>query len=151
MDKPDYIEATERYVDDIFGPGTGVKHLDFLAKVANRSLREQVQRYHMLESDTSELSREENYLVGMCVLCATKNFGTVALFAKTLLHLGVRKQKLLEATARLSMWIGGLPAVEASFVVQKAVREYERDGFESLRVWFPEAQPAGLSKADDDD
>jgi hypothetical protein len=149
MEKPDYIETTERYVDEIFGPGAGAKHLEFLDKIANRALREQVQRYHVLESDTSELSREENYLLGMCVLCATKNFGTVALFAKTLLHLGVRKQKLLEATARLSMWIGGLPAVEATFVVQKAIREYEREGLESLRVWFPEPAPA-VGSADDD-
>jgi alkylhydroperoxidase/carboxymuconolactone decarboxylase family protein YurZ len=138
MEKPDYIEATERYVDEIFGPGTGAKHLQFLDGIENAALREQVQRYHVLESDTSELSREENYLIGMCVLCATKNWSTVAMFAKTLLHLGVRKQKLLEATARLAMWIGGLPAVEASFVVQRAIREYERDGLESLRVWFPE-------------
>jgi hypothetical protein len=150
MNKPDYIEVTERYVDDIFGPGTGAKHLEFLDGIANPALREQVQRYHVLESDTSELSREENYLVGMCVLCATKNFATVALFAKTLLHLGVRKQKLLEATARLGMWIGGLPAVEASFVVQKAIREYERDGFESLRVWFPEPARSAREVGDDD-
>jgi hypothetical protein len=149
MEKPDYIEATERYVDDIFGPGTGAKHLGFLDGIANAALREQVLRYHVLESDTSELSREENYLVGMCVLCATKNFTTVGMFAKTLLHLGVRKQKLLEATARLGMWIGGLPAVEATFVVQKAIREYERDGFESLRVWFPDGAGSASGAGDD--
>lgn len=141
MTKPDYIQATERYVEDIFGPGTGAKHLEFLNRIKNPALREQVQRYHVLEADTSELSREENYLIGMSVLCASRSFVTAALFAKTLLHLGVRKEKLLEATARLSMWIGGLPAVEASFVIQKAIREYERDGLASLDVWFPERGP----------
>jgi hypothetical protein len=54
-----------------------------------------------------------------------------------LLHLGTPKEKLLEASARLSMWIGGLPAVDASFALQKAIREYEKEGLGSLGVWFP--------------
>jgi hypothetical protein len=35
------------------------------------------------------------------------------------------------------MWIGGLPATEASFVIQRAIREYEKEGLASLGVWFP--------------
>ena len=50
------------------------------------------------------------------------------------------KEKLLEAGARLAMWIGGLPAVEASFRIQRAISEYEREGLGSLSVWLPEGE-----------
>jgi alkylhydroperoxidase/carboxymuconolactone decarboxylase family protein YurZ len=137
MSKPEHIERTESYVDSIFGGGTGQAHVRFLERIENGALREMIHRYHALEADTSELSLQENYLIGMCVLCAQRDYQAASLFAKTLLHLGMRKEKLLEATARLAMWIGGLPAVDASFAVQKAIREYEREGLGSLGVWFP--------------
>jgi hypothetical protein len=137
MSKPEHVRKTEDYVESIFGAGTGEAHVRFLDRIQNPALRELIHRYHALESDTSRLSLEENYLIGMCVLCAQRDYTAAALFAKTLLHLGVPKEKLLEATARLSMWIGGLPAVDASFAIQKAAREYEKDGLASLGVWFP--------------
>ena len=133
----DLIKATARYVEQIFGPGTGDSHVRFLDRVENAALREMVHRYHSFEADTSLLSFEENYLIGLCVLCAQGRDATAAMFAKTLLALGVSKHKILEAVARLSMWIGGLPAVEASFVVQKAIREYEADPKAALAAWFP--------------
>jgi hypothetical protein len=141
MSKPDPIAETEAYVESIFGPGTGEAHVRFLEHIQNPALREMIHRYHTLEANTSELTLHENYLIGMCVLCAQRDYQTAALFAKTLLHLGMRKEKLLEACARLAMWVGGLPAVDASFTIQKAIREYERDGLGSLSVWFPK-EPA---------
>lgn len=138
MSKSDTTSETESYVESIFGAGTGEAHVRFLERIQNDALREMIHRYHALEADTTWLSLQENYLIGMCVLLGQRDHVTAALFAKTLLHLGTPKQKLLEATARLSMWIGGLPAVDASFVVQKAIREYEREGLGSLAVWFPE-------------
>lgn len=137
MSKPEHVRKTEDYVESIFGPGAGEAHVRFLDRIQNPALCEMIHRYHSLESDTSWLSLEENYLIGMCVLCAQRDYTAAALFAKTLLHLRVPKEKLLEAAARLAMWIGGLPAVDASFVIQKAVREYEKDGVASLGVWFP--------------
>jgi len=141
MDKPKHIQDTETYVDSIFGEGTGKAHVRFLERVQNPALREMIHRYHTLEADTSELSLQENYLLGMCVLCAQRDYQAAALFAKTLLHLGVRKEKLLEACARLTMWVGGLPAADASFQIQKAIKEYEQAGLGSLSVWFPEERP----------
>jgi len=138
MDKEAHVKETESYVDRIFGPGSGEAHVRFLERIQNPALREMIHRYHALEADTSELSLEENYLLGMCVLLSQRDYLAASLFAKTLLCLGVRKQKLLEACARLAMWIGGLPAADASFAIQKAIREYERDGLASLDVWFPE-------------
>ncbi|HYQ42600.1 MAG TPA: hypothetical protein VER11_11555 [Polyangiaceae bacterium] len=138
MEDRDPIEQTVSYVDTLFGEGAGNKHLRFLERIQNPALREQVLRYHALEANTAELSLEENYLLGMAVLAALGRYDTAGMFAKTLLHLGTRKEKLLEAVARLSMWIGGLPAVEAGFRVQRAIAEYERDGLGSLAVWFPE-------------
>lgn len=137
MSKPDSIRRTEAYVESIFGAGTGEAHVRFLDRIQNDALREMIHRYHALEADTTWLSLEENYLIGMCVLLGQRDHVTAALFAKTLLHLGTPAPKLLEATARLSMWIGGLPAADASFVVQKAIREYEEQGLGSLAVWFP--------------
>jgi hypothetical protein len=137
MSKPPHIAETEAYVESIFGPGTGEPHVQFLERIESPALREMIHRYHTLEADTAELSLPENYLLGMCVLLSQRDYQAAALFAKTLLHLGVRKQKLLEACARLAMWIGGLPAVDASFAIQKAIREYEQDGLGSLAVWFP--------------
>src|SRR4051812_29342720 len=99
MSKPDFVTATERYVDEIFGPGAGEKHLRFLDRLANPALREQVLRFHVMEADTSQISKEENYLIGMCVMCAGKHYSTAGMFAKTLLHLGVNKAKILEAMA----------------------------------------------------
>lgn len=137
MSKPEHVQKTEDYVESIFGAGSGEAHARFLDRIQNDALREMIHRYHAVEADTSRISLEENYLIGMCVLCSQRDYTAAALFAKTLLHLGVSKQKLLEATARLAMWIGGLPAVDASFAIQKAVREYEKDGLASLGVWFP--------------
>lgn len=137
MSKPQHIRDSEAYVESIFGPGTGEAHVRFLDRIQNPALREMVHRYHALEADTSQLTLQENYLIGMCVLCSQRDYLAAALFAKTLLHLGVSKEKLLEAAARLSMWVGGLPAVDASFAIQKAIREYEQEGLGSLAVWFP--------------
>lgn len=141
MSKPQHIADTERYVDSIFGSGTGEAHVRFLDRIQNEALREMIHRYHVLEGDTSQLSLQENYLIGMCVLCSQRDYVAAGLFAKTLMHLGVPKEKLLEATARLAMWIGGLPAVDASFAIQKAIREYEKEGLASLGVWFPGEKP----------
>lgn len=136
--KPDFVLATEAYLDPLFGAGAGERHGRFLDRISDEGLRELVHRYHALEADTRHLSLEENYLIGMCVLCAGRSFGTAAMFAKTLLHLQVPREKILAAVARLAMWTGGLPAVEATFAIQKAIREYEEQGVASLAAWFPE-------------
>jgi alkylhydroperoxidase/carboxymuconolactone decarboxylase family protein YurZ len=141
MAADDPIAVTERYVDGLFGPGSGRRHVEFLERIAHPGLREMIHRYHAIEADTSQLSLEENYLIGLAVLSALGRHETAAMFAKTLLHLGTPKEKLLEAVARLSMWIGGLPAVEAMFRIQRAVVEYERDGLGSLAAWLPEERP----------
>lgn len=137
MSKPQHIRDSETYVESIFGPGTGEAHVRFLDRIQNPALREMIHRYHTLEADTSQLSLQENYLIGMCVLCSQRDYLAAAMFAKTLLHLGVSKEKLLEAVARLAMWVGGLPAVDASFAIQKAIREYEQEGLGALAAWFP--------------
>src|SRR6266542_1211010 len=103
--RADFVRATEEHVDAMFGEGAGEKHGRFLDLVLNDSLREMIHRYHAIEADTERLSLEENYLIGMCVLCALRSYGTAAMFAKTLLHLQVPKEKILEAVARLGMWI----------------------------------------------
>jgi hypothetical protein len=131
-------KQTEAYVDGIFGDGAGRRHLRFLERIADPGLREQVLRYHALEADTAHLSLAENYLLGFAVLAALGHHETACMFAKTLLHLGTPKEKLLAAAARLSMWVGGLPAVEASLRLQRAIAEYERDGLGALAAWFPE-------------
>jgi hypothetical protein len=133
----DPVQSTIDYVDRLFGAGMGQRHLKFLERLPNDQLREMILRYHAVEADTRWLSIEENYLLGMCTLCATGNFDTASMFAKILIHIGTPKQKLTEACARLAMWIGGLPAAEASLRIQKAIIEYERSGVESLGVWFP--------------
>ena len=140
VNQPDLIRATADHLDAMFGAGAGEKHARFLELIVNDSLREMIHRYHAIEADTERLSLEENYLIGMCVLCAGRSYGTAAMFAKTLLHLQVPKEKILEAVARLAMWIGGLPAVEATFIIQKAVPEYEEMGFAALAAWFPEGR-----------
>ncbi len=137
MSKPEHVRDSEAYVESIFGPGTGEAHARFLERIQNDALREMIHRYHTLEADTSQLSLQENYLLGMCVLCSQRDYRAAALFAKTLLHLGVAQEKLLAACSRLAMWVGGLPAVDASLCVQKAIREYELEGLGSLGVWFP--------------
>jgi hypothetical protein len=131
---------TIEYVDQIFGSGMGARHLRFLERLENPTLRATILGYHAIESDTRWLSLEDNYLLGMCVLCAAQQLETASLFAKTLLHLGTPKQRILEAVGRLSMWVGGLPTATAAFAIQRAIREYERDGLASLSVWFPEAE-----------
>jgi hypothetical protein len=131
------LETTIRYVDSIFGQGSGQRHVAFLDKLENPALREMVHRCHGVEEDTTRISLEENYLLGMCVLLATKNHGTAAMFAKVLLHLGTPKAKIFEAVARMAMWVGPLPAAEAAFHVQRAAHEYEADGLASLAAWFP--------------
>ena len=128
---------SERYLDDLFGEGAGAKHSAFIDRHAHPALREALHGYHVLESDTRHLSVEENYLLGMTVLCAQRAYGPAAMFAKTLRHLGVSPDKLLEATARLAMWVGGIAAAEAAAHIQKAIGEYEQRGLASLDAWFP--------------
>ena len=138
-------EDTERrsieYLDGMFGPGAGEKHCRFLRGVESDALRDTLHGYHALEADTRHLSLEENYLLGMIVLCATRSYGTASMFAKTLMHLGVPREKVLEAVTRLSMWVGGIHAVEAAIHVQRAVKEYEAKGLASLDGWFPAGAP----------
>jgi len=136
----DPIETTVRYVDGLFGPGTGERHLAFLDQIQNSALRDVVHRCHAMEADTTLLSLEENYLLGMCVLAALRSYGTAAMFAKVLLHLGTPREKILEAIGRLSMWVGALPSAEASLVVQKAIQQYEEEGFAALDAWFPQIE-----------
>lgn len=129
---------SEAYLDGIFGEGSGRKHSALLEKFASPSMRETLHGYHLVEAETNHVSVQENYLIGMCVLCASKNYTSAAMFAKTLCHLGVSREKIFESISRLSMWIGGVPAAEALGHIQKAVQHYERDGQASMAAWFPE-------------
>jgi alkylhydroperoxidase/carboxymuconolactone decarboxylase family protein YurZ len=143
-DPDDRKQRSERYLDELFGAGAGARHSAFIDRLAHPALREALHGYHVLEADTRHLSVAENYLLGMVVLCAQRAYGPAAMFAKTLLHLGVAREKLLEATARLAMWIGGIAAAEAAAHIQKAIGEYEQRGLASLDAWFPPAGgPAG--------
>ena len=137
-DDPELERRSEAYLDGIFGPGAGARHSAFLRSIESGALREQLHRCHLVEGDERALSIVENYLIGVCVLCAVRSFGPAMMFAKTLLHLGVPKEKILEAVARLAMWIGPVPAADAALYIQKAIREYEQRGVASLEAWFPE-------------
>ena len=137
MGEPDYIERTERYIDSLFGPGMGKRHVRFLERIDNPALREMIHRFHAIEEDTSQLSHEENYLIAVCVLCAQGQLATAAMFAKLLRHLGTSSERILEAVARVAMWAGALGTVEASFAIQKAMRDYDGGPEQSLAIWFP--------------
>ncbi|HZH03485.1 MAG TPA: hypothetical protein VEY30_06850 [Myxococcaceae bacterium] len=140
---PPLLRASVDYVDGIFGEGAGERHAHFLEHLRSDALRDTLHRYHLQESDTRWLSREENYLLGMAVLCAQRHYATAGMFAKTLRHLGVADEKILEAVSRLSMWIGGVPAAEAASHIQKALEDYRQKGLESLDGWFPPAARGG--------
>lgn len=129
--------VTITYLDTLFGPGFGQRHCHFLEGIEPEGLRDVLHSYHGIEADESHLSVRDNYLLGMAVLCATRSYGTAAMFAKTLLHLGVPKATLLEVMHRLSMWVGGVAAVEAAMQIQRAIREFEAKGVASLDAWFP--------------
>jgi hypothetical protein len=139
------LAASEAYLDGIFGPGAGKAHTQFLARLGNPPLEEALHRAHAQQADQRLLSVTEHYLIGICVLCATKGYAPAAMFAKTLRHLGVSAEKIREAVARLAIWIGPVPAAEAAGHVGKAIAEYERDGLRSLAAWFPEAPGAQAS------
>jgi hypothetical protein len=138
MMSDDSRAESKRYLDRLFGEGAGEKHSRFLGHLESEELQRVLHGYHVLESDTRHLSVEENYLLGMCVLLAVRSFGPAAMFAKTLRHLGVPREKILEAVTRTSMWIGGVPAAEGAAVIQRALREWEEKGFASLSAWFPD-------------
>jgi hypothetical protein len=134
----DRIARSEAYLDKLFGEGMGKKHTRFLEHVASEPLRNTLHDYHALEGRTEHLSVEENYLLGMCVLIAMKSYGPASMFAKTLRHLGVSKEKIIESLGRMSMWIGGVPAAEAAGHIQRALREWDEHGLASMRAWFPD-------------
>jgi hypothetical protein len=145
--RADIRAVSERYVDDLFGPGAGARHARFLDQIEDDDLREEIHRYHAIQADTSLLSLEEHYLLATCVLCATRAYGSAQMFAKTLRHLGVPRAKILAAVARLSMWIGGIPAVEASGQIRRALDDYDRQGPGSMAAWCP-AAPAEARAGD---
>ena len=128
---------SEQYLDELFGAGAGARHSKFIECFDHPVLRETLHTYHVLESDTHHLSFTENYLLGMVVLCTQRSYGPAAMFAKTLMHLGVSREKLLTATARLTMWIGGIAAAEAATHIQRAIVDYEQRGLAALEAWFP--------------
>jgi hypothetical protein len=86
---------SERYLDEVFGEGAGRKHAAFIDRLASPVLRETLHQYHVIEADTRWLSLEENYLIGMSVLCAQRAYAPASMFAKTLVHLGVAPEKIL--------------------------------------------------------
>ena len=131
-DVDDLQRRSERYLDELFGAGAGARHSAFLDRLEHPALRGTLHSYHVLESDTRHLSVAENYLLGMTVLCAQRSWAPAEMFAKTLLHLGVPRAKLLEATARLTMWVGGITAAEAALHIQRAIADYEQRGQAAL-------------------
>jgi hypothetical protein len=141
-DDPALLARSEGYLDELFGPGAGARHSRFLQQLEDDGLRAEIHRYHALQADRSQLSVEEHYLIAMCVLCAVRSYGTAQMFAKTLRHLGVPRAKILAALGRLAMWVGGIPAVEATLSIQRALDDYDRLGAASLAAWFPDGQPA---------
>jgi hypothetical protein len=143
MDDLELKQRSEGYVDAIFGPGTGARHARFLDGIEDESLRAEIHRYHAIQADTSQLSLEEHYLLATCVLCAKGSYATAGMFAKTLRHLGVPREKVLAAVGRLAMWIGGIPAVEATGHIRRALDEYDRQGMASMAAWFPEPNGSG--------
>jgi hypothetical protein len=134
----DLLRRSEAYLDGLFGAGAGRRHTEFLNRLPTDALRQTLHAYHVEEADTQHLSVQDNYLIGMCVLCATRSYGPASMFAKTLMHLGVPKERIFTAISRLAMWTGGVPAAEAAGHIQRAVREYEQIGQASLNVWFPQ-------------
>jgi hypothetical protein len=140
MNTCDPIEHTIEYVDALFGPGMGERHVRFLESITNPALRDLIHRFHAIEADTRFITVEENYLLAVCVLCSLGKLATAAMFAKLLRQLGTPSERILEAVGRVAMWAGGLPAVEASFAIQKALSEFDRDPAHALAVWFPEVE-----------
>jgi alkylhydroperoxidase/carboxymuconolactone decarboxylase family protein YurZ len=134
----DLHDKSREYLDGLFGERAGEKHSRFVDKLESPALRDMLHQAHVLESDTRHLSVEENYLLGLVVLCTQRAFAPAAMFAKTLLHLGAPKEKIIEAITRLAMWVGPLHAAEAAAHIQKALREYEAQGLASMAAWFPE-------------
>jgi hypothetical protein len=133
----DPAEVTRQYLDEMFGAGMGARHLNFLERIENGPLREMMLRCHAMEADARLVSREENYLFGLVTLCALRSYGTAAMFAKTLRHLGTPRARVLEALARTAMWMGPIPATEATLRIQRALDEYDARGVASLEAWFP--------------
>lgn len=126
------------YLDRLFGPGMGARHAAFLEHLGHAGLIETLHRYHALEDDEAWITVEENYLIGMCVLCSQGRYGPAAMFAKTLRHLGTPEARVLEAVRRLEMWTGGIAAAEAMGLMRRACRQYDRDGLGSMADWFPD-------------
>jgi hypothetical protein len=136
-DLTDLRARSERYLDDLFGPGQGRRHVSLIDRYDSPTIRDALHACHLVEADTRWLAPAENYLVGMAVLLAVGSHGPAAMFAKTLRHLGVAREKILETAARLSMWIGAIPAAEAVGAVQRAMGDWDRRGAASLESWFP--------------
>lgn len=143
MTDTELIGQSESYIDTVFWPGAGAAHTAFLDTIAHDGLREAVHRCHLMQADDATLSIEDNYLIGMCVLYATGHPHPADMFAKTLAHLGVERARLLEAVARLSMWIGPIPAAGAAARLQRALTDYTEHGRASLSAWIP-AGPAAV-------
>jgi alkylhydroperoxidase/carboxymuconolactone decarboxylase family protein YurZ len=142
------IDDTVTYLDGLFGPGAGLRHVAFVDRFESETMRDELHRCHAIEADTRQLTPAENYLLGACVLYATGRGATAGMFVKTLCHLGVPRAKILEAIARLAMWVGGIAAAEASQQAQRAIAEWDAKGVGSLEAWFPnpEASPDGRNR-----
>ena len=137
MNAPDLVEQSQAALDRLFGPGAGQRHTAFLDGLPHAELRAELHRAHVWAASGEYLSPREHYLIGMAVLYAQRAYGPAGMFARTLLHLQTDPEAVVEAVARLALWVGPVQAAEAAGHLAKAVAAYQQHGLASLEAWLP--------------
>ena len=144
---PGLVEQSQAAIDRLFGPGAGKRHTAFLDGLPHAELQTGLHRAHVWAARGAHLSPQEHYLIGMAVLYAQRVYGPAGMFARTLLHLQVDPATVVEAVARLALWIGPVQAAEAAGHLSKAITDYQEHGLASLEAWLPGigAEPTGAT------
>ncbi len=137
MSEHDLLSESEAYLDGLFGAGAGHRHTTYLDALPHSELREQLHRAHAWAARDEHLSVPEHYLIGMSVLYALRAYGPAGMFARTLLLLDVSEPTVIEAVARLAIWIGPVQAGEAAGHLTRAIADYHARGLGSMDAWLP--------------
>jgi hypothetical protein len=145
--EPGLAEQSQAALDRLLGPGAGKRHTAFLDELPHPELAAALHRAHLWAVRDEHLSPQEHYLIGMTVLYAQRAYGPAGMFARTLLHLKTDSATVVEAVARLALWIGPVQAAEAAGHLMKAVTDYQDHGLASLEAWLPGISdaPAGAT------
>lgn len=130
-DDDNAARVSKDLLESLFGPGSAERLRD-ARTLGHANLVPVADLHNAVAADTRLLSLQEHYLIGMSVLLATGRARSAQSVVKLLRHVGMSAETIREAASRLTIWCGGLTAMEMMYHVDVALKDYEAKGVASF-------------------